>query len=206
MVDRLEELLAQMTDEDDEKQEDRLAPEAERAAVSAPAPVPVLESGSEGQTESQSERLERTGSGGALAPAQDGGTGETAPTPGWEGLPEDRPPIPAGEAAWRQSLAGADGKSAAGKNWPGMPGMRRGARQDGEPAQAVGQEAQSGLEALYRRATQASRPPVQNLPVEQAGRTLRAEEPGRAAALTVDELDRAVRRDSRRYDGGMTIF
>lgn len=84
--------------------------------------------------------------------------------------------------------------------------MRRGAKQDGEPAQAAGQEAQSGLEALYRRAAQASRPPVQNLPVEQAGRTLRAEEPGRAAALTVDELDRAVRRDSRRYDGGMTIF
>ena len=203
MVDRLEELLAQMTDEDDEEQEDRLAPEAERAAVSAPAPVPVLESGSEGQTESQSERPEWTESAGALAPAQDGGTGETAPPPGWEGLPKDRPPIPTGEAAWRQSLTGAAEKPAAGKNWPGM---RRGAKQDGEPAQAIGREAQSGLEALYRRTAQASRPPVQNLPVEQAGRTLQAEEPGRAAALTVDELDRAVRRDSRRYDGGMTIF
>ena len=204
MVDRLEELLAQMADEDGEEQEDGLAPEAERAAASVPALA--LEPGGEEQTESRTERLEWTESAGALAPAQDGGTGETAPAPGWEGLPEDRPPIPAGEAAWRQSLAGADGKSAAGKNWPGMPGMRRGAKQDGEPAQAAGQEAQSGLEALYRRAAQASRPPVQNLPVEQAGRTLRAEEPGRAAALTVDELDRAVRRDSRRYDGGMTIF
>ena len=58
----------------------------------------------------------------------------------------------------------------------------------------------------YRQTVQASRQVVQNLPVEQAGRAPLAQEPGRTAALTVDELDRAVRRDSRRYDGGMTIF
>lgn len=63
-----------------------------------------------------------------------------------------------------------------------------------------------GLEGLYRQALQASRPAAQGLLAEEAGRTVRVEEPGRTAALTVDELDRAVRRDSRRYDGGMTIF
>ena len=62
------------------------------------------------------------------------------------------------------------------------------------------------LEGLYRRTAQAVRPPAQNLPVEQAGRTRLDEKPERAAALTVDELDWAVRRDSRRYDGGMTIY
>ena len=66
--------------------------------------------------------------------------------------------------------------------------------------------AEKGLEGLYKQAVQASRPAAQSLPVEQAGRSLRADEPGRTAALTVDELDRAVRRDSRRYDGGMTLF
>ena len=32
------------------------------------------------------------------------------------------------------------------------------------------------------------------------------EQNGGAAGLTPEEFDRAVRRDSRRYDGGMTIF
>ena len=66
--------------------------------------------------------------------------------------------------------------------------------------------AEKGLEGLYRQTVQASRPAAQSLPVKQAGQSLRADEPGRTAALTVDELDRAVRRDSRRYDGGMTLF
>lgn len=67
-------------------------------------------------------------------------------------------------------------------------------------------EAEAGLEGLYRQTVQAGRPAMQGLPVEQAGRTRPAEEPGRTAALTVEELDRAVRRDSWRYDGGMTLF
>ena len=77
-----------------------------------------------------------------------------------------------------------------------------------ELARAVRHEARSGLEGLYRQTVRAVRPaaPVQAPGGEPSGRTLRAGEPGRTAALTVDELDRAVRRDSRRYDGGMTIF
>lgn len=40
----------------------------------------------------------------------------------------------------------------------------------------------------------------------QAAWTARMGEAETARQLTVDELDRAVRRDSRRYDGGMSIF
>ena len=66
--------------------------------------------------------------------------------------------------------------------------------------------AQTALEGLYRRTVQGLRPAAPALSPEQAGRTARAQEPGSAASLAVDELDRAVRRDSRRYDGGMSIY
>lgn len=69
-----------------------------------------------------------------------------------------------------------------------------------------GAEEDRGLERLYRDTARAARPAASALPVEQAGRPAGAEDPGRTAALTVDELDRAVRRDSRRYDGGLTLF
>lgn len=65
---------------------------------------------------------------------------------------------------------------------------------------------QAGLKGLYRQTVRGLRPAAPALPPEQAGRTARAQEPGSAASLAVDELDRAVRRDSRRYDGGMSIF
>ena len=66
--------------------------------------------------------------------------------------------------------------------------------------------AQSGLEGLYRQSVRGLRPAAPALPPEQAGRTARTQEPESAASLAVDELDRAVRRDSRRYDGGMSIY
>lgn len=69
-----------------------------------------------------------------------------------------------------------------------------------------GADGDRGLERLYQETVRATRPAASALPVEQAGRLAGAEDPGRTAALTVDELDRAVRRDSRRYDGGMTLF
>lgn len=64
----------------------------------------------------------------------------------------------------------------------------------------------AGLEGLYRQTVRAVWPAAPALPRETAGRPARAREPGDAAALAVDALDRAVRRDSRRYDGGMSIF
>lgn len=83
---------------------------------------------------------------------------------------------------------------------------RRSAEQGEALGRTVRHERESGLEELYRQTAQAFHPVSQTVLVEQAGRTVRAEEPGRTAALTVDELDRAVRRDSRRYDGGMMIY
>ena len=65
---------------------------------------------------------------------------------------------------------------------------------------------QAGLKGLYRQTVRGLRPAAPALPPEQAGGTARAQEPGSAASLAVDELDRAVRRDSRRYDGGMSIY
>ena len=78
----------------------------------------------------------------------------------------------------------------------------------GELARTVRRETHSGLEGLYRQTVQAVRPTAQAPApgAEHTARAVRVEEPGHPAALTADELDRAMRRDSRRYDGGMTIF
>ena len=93
-----------------------------------------------------------------------------------------------------------------------------------QPGQAI--EVESGLYTLYRgaRAETWSGNAVQKAGVtvvrESAlpegdgltmGRLDRAATTDRqmsagAPSLTVDELDRAVRRDSRRYDGGMSIY
>lgn len=116
------------------------------------------------------------------------------------------------EAVWRRELADRQDEAVTEavrrtvERTMGTAAERLSVEKGGELAQAVRHEAESGLEELYRQTVQASRPTVQTLPVEQAGRTLQAEEPGLSAALTVDELDRAVRRDSRRYDGGMMIY
>lgn len=189
MTDRLEELLALMDDGDEEEREDETAP-ARRLPVLPP------------------ERSRE---------ARDAGE-----IPGEEFAPED--------AAAGEARGGVESVSAEEQVWPmldgngpGVEAVRRPERsgdappeegtapregqRDAEMARAVRRGDERGLEGLYRRAAQAVRPAAaQVLPVEQAGRTFRGEEPGRTAALTVEELDRAVRRDSRRYDGGMTIF
>lgn len=62
----------------------------------------------------------------------------------------------------------------------------------------------SGLEGLYRRVTEGALVPAP-VPAAIAGQgAIREEAP--AAGLTAEELDRAVRRDSRRYDGAMSIY
>ena len=104
-------------------------------------------------------------------------------------LPRDGDPAWAGwEWAARGGITGTalDG---AGRSGPGRAGPE-----------------QAGLKGLYRQTVRGLRPAAPALPPEQAGRTVRAQEPGSAASLAVDELDRAVRRDSRRYDGGMSIY
>ena len=191
MVDRLEELLARMADEDDEEQEDALALAAERVPSAAPAPR------SEGRTEGsedlgnpqEPEQGEREA---AFVPMENEELWAAVSRMVGEQMPEDDEPASAHENGLTalRTLRAGDGQAA----------------EDAATAPIPGASAERGLEELYHRTAQASRPAAQSLPVEQAGRTLRAEEPGRAAALTVDELDRAVRRDSRRYDGGMSIF
>ena len=104
-------------------------------------------------------------------------------------------PLRDGELAW----TGLERAARGGAAGPELEGMGRSGL-----AQA-GLE-QAGLKGLYRQTVQGLRPAAPALPPEQAGRTARAQEPGSAASLAVDELDRAVRRDSRRYDGGMSIY
>ena len=100
-----------------------------------------------------------------------------------------------GELTW----AGLDWVARGGTVGPVLDGAGRSGPAQTGPAQA-------GLEGLYRQTVRGLRPAAPALPPEQAGRTARAQEPGSAASLAVDELDRAVRRDSRRYDGGMSIY
>lgn len=64
----------------------------------------------------------------------------------------------------------------------------------------------AALMELYRGAAEGARAPAPALAPERASRTVVEREAGGAPGLTVEELDRAVRRDSRRYDGGMSIF
>lgn len=101
-------------------------------------------------------------------------------------------------AEWRTAQAEEAFGTAQGGD-PGWAGLKWAVAERSGPGQ-------DGLEGLYRQTVRGLRPAAPALLPEQAGKTARAQEPGSAASLAVDELDRAVRRDSRRYDGGMSIF
>ena len=145
------------------------------------------------------ERLEKLPGGGGPA---DGAMPETAP----------EEPVPA--QFWRggpeQLVAGPDGTALLRRPGAGDVELARtaapsgGAAEDGPAASP--QPAGRGLEKLYHRAAQAARPAPQVLSAPQTGQGVRLGEPETPRQLTVDELDRAVRRDSRRYDGGLEIF
>lgn len=64
----------------------------------------------------------------------------------------------------------------------------------------------SALAELYRGAAAEGRAPAPAAVPEGGRRTVLERTAEGAPGLTVEELDRAVRRDSRRYDGGMSIF
>lgn len=192
-----------MDDEDEDEQEDALALGIERAAGSVPAPGAVPES--EGQTEDRADAPERAEAGAELFSAEDERLGMAA-------LPFD------GE---RQAEAGLAEVGHRKNVSAALSALRAGGSQESEAPEPVGPQAAvpaaeagagsiesagAGLEELYRQTAQAVRPAMQGAPAGQTGRTRPAEEPGGTAALTVDELDRAVKRDSRRYDGGMSIF
>lgn len=96
---------------------------------------------------------------------------------------------PAGETGGRPE-AGAE---AAGEGLPG-----RMLRPDGYGSAALAE--------LYRGAAEGARAPAPALAPERTAWAVPEREEGGPPGLTVEELDRAVRRDSRRYDGGMSIF
>lgn len=223
MVDRLEELLALMEMEDEDgEQEDALALTAGTAVPAPPGPEMETEEQLENvraetadapdmekevraalETSDGARGAQRALAGAqenaaleAGAPAEEGrAEAENAAGELPEGLWQDRrlPPMT------RRNEFGTAETPGVGAVGPAV--VAGAARTENAAAEAA-----SGLERLYRQTVQASRPAAQTLAAEQTGQAFRAAEPERSAALTVDELDRAVRRDSRRYDGGMMIF
>lgn len=196
MTDRLEELLALMDDEDEEEQREGGSTLTEGAPpVGAP-----LEKRPEERAAGEDAPADGSAPEQDAREAQNGAEPASAQEQVWPILDGDGP---GAAAARRQPEGPGDAPPEEGN----APREDRDGERGAEMARVIRRGDESGLDGLYRRAVQASRPAApQVLPPEQAGRPFRAEEPGRTAALTVEELDRAVRRDSRRYDGGMTLF
>lgn len=198
-----------MLGEDDEEE----AEDEERPALDGTAevrrPAPPREDGAEDETEPEAEPEKtpewKPGYGMQdAAPEALGGTD-------WAGVRTDgtdwtKRAMEAGLDAmapeWARGTAGAGRKlgrdlenrpEAAGA---GSPGLARKPDRGGSAA----------LMELYRGAAEGARAPAPALAQSGTSRTVLERETGGAPGLTVEELDRAVRRDSRRYDGGMTIF
>lgn len=102
--------------------------------------------------------------------------------------------------AWAAGAAPRSGAAAP----PGQTGPGR--AQTPSPPAAPDRAGGQGLAELYRQTARAALPPAPAAAPAQSRQGVLEHEPGGAPGLTAEELDRAVRRDSRRYDGGMTIF
>ena len=96
---------------------------------------------------------------------------------------------------WETGKAWDAGAEADGVVWPGR-----------RPEAGTAGSALAGLAELYRGAAAEGRAPAPAAVPEGGRRTVLERTAEGAPGLTVEELDRAVRRDSRRYDGGMSIF
>lgn len=185
-----------------------------RAELSLPAPMsqPELDPAPEGRADRTADTLEAAYRPGAGKPAELFEPQKPAYRRTWSEKMEDHGVLPqALEAAvlgtggekFSAGAAGPAGRADAVKTDPGTavqppPGMA-------EPQQTGIRN--RGLEELYRQTVQAARPAVPAVaPSESAVRVLEREAAGSPPSLTAEELDRAVRRDSRRYDGGMTIY
>lgn len=154
---------------------------------------------------------------GAASPPEYWGEIPSGSGPADSAMPEATPSEPVSAKFWRDGLE----KIVTGSN--GTPLLRRpgggdleltelpSAKAEDGPAAAdtvtdSPQPAERGLERLYRQAVRAARPAAQAPAAPPQGQAVRLGEPETPRQLTVDELDRAVRRDSRRYDGGLDIF
>ena len=198
MIDRIEELLAELAAEEDEEEREEAPALLETAEAPPGGRLAGPADGAPGPTEEDSR------SGGRTA----GEIWREGPEPERERAFPDAGPdsglsladagwLPAGELAEPQN-GGLTAELTA------VPGQNVWTDQTESAGRAT--DAQAGLRGLYRQAVDAARPAAPALPPERPGRTASAQEPGSAASLAVEELDRAVRRDSRRYDGGMSIF
>ena len=109
-----------------------------------------------------------------------------------------------GRTVWTLARAGlgreTDGAWDAGTEADGAAGPGR------RPEAGTAGSALAGLAELYRGAASEGRAPAPAAVPEGGRRTGLERTAEGAPGLTVEELDRAVRRDSRRYDGGMSIF
>lgn len=125
------------------------------------------------------------GAGGAGAGWADGPAGKTVAGP-WREQAAQRPPL---AEVWAGTEVGAGG---------GLPAPAA-------PRPAAGQTgpAADGLRMLYRQVQQAS---WSGSAGQRPGVAVVRETAQPEQGLTVGQLDRAVRRDSRRYDGGMNIY
>ena len=188
MIDRIEELLGRMAAENEEDEtQDALALPGDRAA----GPVPPKDRDGAEETQAQDGP-------GASEETSDGPDGPEIPEDEVDlsGLDEFDLPAPLLAAPERAESGAGDGPTP-----PAGPVEVSGGPAAQEPSLA-------GLEELYRETVRETLPSTA-LAVPQGGRgefASRGPEPGSAASLAVDELDRAVRRDSRRYDGEMSIY
>ena len=219
LIDRIEELLTEMAAEDDEEREDVPALPVMEETVPAPPRRDGEDAGDGGTGDRSGGRttgeimLERPG---LIAGETAAERAETAGElwkdgPVWTVRSADPEMDEAQRTAAAERTAQTEEAFQPARDgdlvWAGLERAARGGTA-GLALERTGRSGavQAGLEGLYRQTVQGLRPAAPALPPEQAGRTARAQEPGSAASLAVDELDRAVRRDSRRYDGGMSIY
>lgn len=141
------------------------------------------------------------------------GTGEEQDAPSWREAGEGRRTLDwrkagvlYGASKWAEGEVRQDAPLRREEDPPRWPPRGPGEAERRESAPEETAEPRRGLEELYRQTVQAARPALQAVNGERAVRMMKTEEAEKPRQLTVDELDRAVRRDSRRYDGGMSIF
>lgn len=205
MLDYLEELLEQMADEG---QEDASGP-MELAGWDVLAVPPAQGAGVvtvAGRFQSRElSGSEPEGDGQDSLPDKDtaGDTAQAAQDAVWTAFDIERLARRMGDDAdWGADREGAEQLP----EW--LTGRPVGRVPDGilEMARDSPADAAAGLEKLYRRTAQAARPTVLEPVDGGAAREPWTGAPAASASLTVEELDRAVRRDSRRYDGEMKLY
>ena len=109
-----------------------------------------------------------------------------------------------GRTVWTLARAGLGRET--GGAWDAGTEADRAAGPGRRPEAGTAGSALAGLAELYRGAAAEGRAPAPAAVPEGGRRTVLERTAEGAPGLTVEELDRAVRRDSRRYDGGMSIF